>query len=371
MSEFDQYRPTEVSPPGETLEELLRERKLPQRRLAPLLGISAKHLNEIVKGKAQLTPQLALKLENVLGVPAGFWNNRERRYREDLARREESAALKDKLGWLKKVPFRRMAAMGWVEPASDKVEQLRLVLKFFGVADVGSLDQYLASQGTAFRHSPAFKSDQGALAAWLRQGELLGQAIRTAPFRKTVFETTLAQLRCLTGKPLSVFLSEMTARCADAGVALVVVPEIKGTRVFGATRWLAPDKALIQISLRYRYNDNFWFSFFHEAGHIMLHGKKDFFLETGATTGDKELEADRFAARTLIPAADFAAFRRRADLSPRAVSAFARLVGVAPGIIVGRLHHEKLVHYSHLNELRLRLEWPVESVSPAPKAISG
>ncbi len=82
----NEYRPDRVSRPGETLAELRSERGLTHSELAAELGMSEQALDEIIEGKAPITPETATRLERVLGVPADFWSNLEREYRDDLAR---------------------------------------------------------------------------------------------------------------------------------------------------------------------------------------------------------------------------------------------------------------------------------------------
>jgi Zn-dependent peptidase ImmA (M78 family) len=139
-----------------------------------------------------------------------------------------------------------------------------------------------------------------------------------------------------------------------------MVPELSGSRACGATRWISPEKALIQLSLRYKTADHLWFTFFHECAHLLLHGKKLVFLEGASFDGrPEEEEANRWAANFLIPLADFKRFFDEADFTPSAIRAFASQVGVHPGIVVGRLQHEKLVEHSYGNALKLRLKWKV------------
>ena len=130
----NEFEPDFVSLPGETLQEVLDERKISQANLAERTGRPKKTINEIVQGKAAITPETALQLERVLGIPAGFWNNLERNYRENLARIEERDRLLSHVDWLDRVPCGPMIKKGWIKKCSDKVEQLREVLNFFGVA---------------------------------------------------------------------------------------------------------------------------------------------------------------------------------------------------------------------------------------------
>jgi Zn-dependent peptidase ImmA (M78 family) len=126
--------------------------------------------------------------------------------------------------------------------------------------------------------------------------------------------------------------------------------------VCGLTQWLTPEKAVLQLSLRYKTNDHFWFSFFHEAGHILKHGKKEKFVEDGGDHDAKEEEANRFAEDSLIPrdwASGLPTLRSREQ-----VEAFAEAVGIAPGIVLGRLQKMgQIEHRTSDNNLKQRLQW--------------
>jgi HTH-type transcriptional regulator / antitoxin HigA len=154
------------------------------------------------------------------------------------------------------------------------------------------------------------------------------------------------------------FVPALRALCASAGVAVVLVPGLPKTGLSGATRWLNPDKALIQLSLRYKSNDHLWFTFFHEAGHILLHGKKELFLEgRNGMDEKKEHEANVFARDRLIPPREFTDFVRQADFSQEAITRLAESIGIAPGIVVGRLQHEDWLPHSHCNALKIFYDW--------------
>jgi hypothetical protein len=290
----------------------------------------------------------------VLGTPASFWMERERLYREYLARKNENQRLKGYLGWLTKIPYRQMTKLGWLKFYEDKIEQLRESLIFFAVVSPEQWEEIWGRNlSIDFRKSQAFESDQGAITAWLRQGEIEASKINCADYNELKFRDVLQQIRLLTVKSIKVFQPQMIDLCAAAGVALVFVPELPKTRVHGATRWLGSQKALIQLSDRYKTNDHFWFSFFHEAGHIVLHGKRILFLE-GQDIQDKikEKEADIFAANLLINSRDWQIFIANNCLSKKAINQFAEQQGIHPGIIVGRLQHEQIISDQNCNDLK-------------------
>lgn len=355
----NQYTPDYVSPPGETLEEILEEREMSQAELALRMGRPRKTISEIINGHAAITPETALQLERVLGIPARFWNNLERNYREALARQEEQERLYKQVAWLDQIPVKDMINKKWILFYQDKVEQLREVLNFFGVASPERWQTVWGSAQVYFRKSLAFQSDKSAVAAWLCRGEIEAAQISCAIYNPSRFREVLQQVRALTIEPQEVFQFEMVRLCAGAGVAVVFVPELPKTRTSGATRWLKPDKALIQLSLRHKTDDHFWFSFFHEAGHILRHGKRSVFLEFKENQEDEEeKEANKFAADLLIPPAEWERFLASSQKRTKAgIRQLASEIGIAPGIVVGRLQHEEELLPSHCNDLKRRLEW--------------
>ena len=204
------------------------------------------------------------------------------------------------------------------------------------------------------------------MAAWLRQGEQQAQGLRCAPYEPRRFRRLLGEIRGLTSRPPDVFQLELVRLCAESGVAVVFVPELPKLRISGAARWISPRKALIQLSLRYKTNDHLWFSFFHEAGHVLLHGKRSVFIDDGKGSDGEEAEANTFAANLLVPPAIYGRLIATRPPSEPAVFQASKEAGVAPGIIVGRLQHDGLLRYDQMNHLKERFTWvPVKSEQAA------
>lgn len=337
--------PDWVSPPGETIIDILEERGWTQAELAHRTGFTTKHINLLIKGTASITEETALKLERVLGSTAGFWLTREAQYRESLARQAELEDLKPFVPWLKEIPVLDMARFGWIPEFSNKVRKVAVCLQFFGVANVEAWRTRYGTIGVAYRASDKLAKKQGAVAAWLRFGEIQAEQQSLPPFNKPNLLSLLPQLRALTlQSDPEVFLPQLKSLCAAVGITVVVAPAPKGCPVSGATRWVQPDRALVMLSLRYRSNDQFWFSFFHELGHLVLHGKKLVFLE-GLEKGlnaPEETEADRWSGEVLIPSESA---KRLAGIPKTAASikSLADEIGIAPGIVLGRLQHDGLV----------------------------
>lgn len=356
----NEYAPDYVSHPGETLEELLEERGITQAELAERTGRPRKTISEIISGKAAITPETAQQLELVLDVPARFWNNLQRDYEEAKARQQELKDLAEQTELLYQVPLRDMLDKKWIRHCEDKLEQVREVLRFFGVASFDRWQVVWGSRTAYFRKSQTLESDPGAIAAWLCRGEIEAAKIDCEPYNESKFRAALQQIRALTTEPQDVFQPEIVRLCAAAGVAVVLVPELSKTRTSGATQWLRPDKALIQLSLRYKTDDHFWFTFFHEAGHIIHHPKRTVFLEfQEKPDSQEEKEANTFAANILIPPDELKRFLASTKrLSKATIEQFAAQIGIAPGIVVGRLqHHEGVLPPDHCNGLKRKLKW--------------
>jgi addiction module HigA family antidote len=351
-------------PPGETLIEVLERVGMSQSDLARRMNRPIKTVNEIVNGKASITAATALQLERVVGVPASFWNNLEKGYREDLVRNEERLALTRQVSWLKQFPLKDMFKLGApLRQNHDPTEQLEELLRFFRVSSPAAWERQLATHGALFRQSAIFAAHPPAVDAWIRWAEIEAEQIECKAFNATHFVQALSQIRLLTREDPGVFVPRTQALCADAGVAVVFIHELPKTRLSGATKWLSSTKAMIALSLYGKSNDRLWFSFFHEAGHIVLHGKRDGFLDTDRRSQNplvkdpKEEQANRFAADFLIPPSQFQLIASTHRNNSAAIERFAKSIGIAPGIVVGRLQHEGKLPRNYCNELKQPLDW--------------
>ena len=350
-------------PPGEVLREELEARGMTQKELAARLNKPAQAVNEIIKAKKAITPDTAIGLGTVLGIEAQFWTNLETDYRMTLARNREQQALVDNLQWLDEYPISDMVKRGWMDTERDKPSRLKALMSFLGLADAEPLTY---QQAVGFRITDAAQRNVslGALAAWLRKGELEAQEATTAEYDEHAFGQALGQIRGMTSQPPEEFLPAMSALCAGAGVAFCVIPELPKIGANGVTRWVTDRKALIQMSIRNKWADIFWFTFFHEACHLLRHRTQQRIVIDGLVTdpdmAEIEEEANRFAADFLIAPDKWRAFRDNDYFTATTVSDFAESIGIAPFVVVGRLQREKRLPYNQLAELKPRYQWAAE-----------
>lgn len=359
------FCPDWVSQPGETIVDLIEEKNWNQKELAERLGCSEKHLSQLVKGKVSLTEDIALKLELVLGSTASFWLNREAKYQEHLARIESQQLYEneDSLNWLNNFPLKELQKIGVLLKGrltgKLKPKLVECLLHFFGVASPEQWKHHYGAMEFTFRRTRESQSDIGAISAWLRLGEIEAEKLDVPKYNAKKFKKALVRIRELTVQSPEVFQHKMHHLCHEAGVMLVLVPGIPKAHVSGVARWLNR-KPLIQLSLYGKMNDKFWFTFFHEAAHILLHadGKKEIFLDdlNGDCLNIEEEEANRWAGEFLIP--PVYDNDRLSELKNRSViNKFSKEIGIHPGIVVGRLQHDKIIELSWMNDLKAKFEW--------------
>jgi len=342
------YEPDYIVSPGEILEETLETCGIRKNDLAVRCGLSEKTISLILSGKAPVMPETAIQFKRVLGISASIWNNTEAKYQLYKATHGDREQLATYEKWLKGFPVKELVERDIIKRKSDTAEMVAQLLDFFRVGSVPAWCTKYANMQLSFRHSLSFQSKLESLAVWLREGELKAEHIHCAPFDKKKFYDALGEIRRLTRETLKTFAPRMIELCADAGVAVVFVKELPGTHLYGITRWLRPNKALIELSLRYKWEDHFWFTFYHESGHILLHGKKNVFIDdTEFTAYDEEEEqANKFAANRLISKREYLSFVADEVFNQESILAFAERLNIAPSIIVGRLQHDRKIPWA-------------------------
>jgi HTH-type transcriptional regulator/antitoxin HigA len=357
------FAPEWVSAPGDTIADLLEERDWTQAQLADRMGYTTKHISLLINGKAPITEETALKLERVLGSTASFWLNREANYRAQLATMEEQERLQKYVSWLEELPIKALMDQELIAKCriveKNKPDLVRQVLRYFGVASPDEWRSVYGGMQVAFRRTREEQSNVGAISAWIRCGEIEAEKIECPKFSKPRFQKAVQDIRTLTVLPPKEFEPKLKRLCWEAGVVLVMVPAIPRAHVSGMARWLNPHKALIQLSLYGKQNDRLWFTFFHEAAHILLHDKKDIFLDE-CNDGEKlkseqEEEADAWARDFLIPPEYSDGLKPLK--SKDAVQAFAQQLGIHPGIVVGRLQHDGIIKPSWMNGLKVNFKF--------------
>ena len=339
-----------ATPPGATIKEQLNDRGMSQKEFAARMDMSEKHISNLINGDVLLTPETAVRLEMVLGVPAKFWNNLEAIYREKLIKAKAENAMDADIEMAKQFPYSEMAKFGWVLETRDAKERVVYLRKFFEVVELSLLRNDKITRIACRRLAITEKSDL-ALMAWAQEAKIKARDIKTAPINIKGLIAAMPEIRKMTMLKPKDFCPQIKNCLADCGIALVFLPHLKGSFLQGAS-FMDGNKIVVGLTTRGKDADKFWFSLFHELAHIAL----GHVGQPGGTSEDDEKAADKWSSDTLITDEDFEAFRKDRDYSERSVIQFAKTQGIAPGIVVGRMQLEGLIKYSMLNNLKEKYE---------------
>ena len=354
----NQFRPDYAIHPGEYLEEVLEARGVHKNEFALRCGLTAKTVSQIVNRRVAFSPEAAIQFEKVLGISADIWMGLLSAYQLHETRRREIHELNDAREWAKQFPLRDLRKRGILKSTRISAECVRELLEFFGVSSPASWERVYGGKSIAYRKSPTVPGSFYAVATWLRIAETRAEERDTQPFDPGRLRDSLPTMRSLTARPPDEFGPEIVRLCAAAGVALVCVPEVAGARISGAAEWLSSNRAMVALSLRHKTDDHFWFTVFHEIGHVILHGKKRIFIDDDDEKADsqEESQANEFARRVLIPKQEYERLISRGPLYADDIEEFADRIRIAPGIVAGMLQHDGLIEYSWHNKLKRRLE---------------
>lgn len=354
------FQPDWFSKPGDTLLTLMEQRELSSEVLAQKLGCAETVIRGLLAGRVAIDSRIAAALSEHVGGTSKFWRMRQENYARSLSLAAEVIPKQAGEDWVKKFPRADMARNGWIKKARAREELMEAYLAYFGVNNPAEWEERYTDflKGTAFRTSMAYQSKIGPLSAWLRQGEIEAARIQCDAWSPKGLRARLPELRVLCkAKSPSYFLPRIRQICSEVGVAVVFVRAPSGCTASGATRFVSNNKAMIVLSFRHLSDDHFWFTFFHETAHLLLHNEGRTFIEGDdyAANGMEE-EANEFAERVLLPE------DRRDELkdlrpSRGSIIRFAYSAGVSPGVVVGQMQHYGLIKQSHMNYLKRRFTW--------------
>lgn len=219
-----------------------------------------------------------------------------------------------------------------------KIVNLR---RFFGVSNLN----YIPKVNCAFRKANLVKENKFALAAWIRIAEIQAQEIKTDKFNKKKLIDSLDNIRSLTMSKPEVFFAKLRELLSSCGIALVVANHLTGTGVHGVTFLNNKrNKIIIQLSVRRKYADTFWFTLFHELSHIISDDTEKFsYIDCDE---EEERRMDNLATNILIPEERYRDFvSKRNYYSFINIEKFSEEIGIHPCIIIGRLQHDGYISY--------------------------
>lgn len=306
MAQKKKFKAVYAFHPGVTLREKLEEMGMGVKEFAVRTSKPEKTINAVLTGDSSLTPDMAVAFEQITLIPAHMWLNLQRNYDEYVARQKRESIFTDEatISWAKSFPYSIMAKLGWVPATRNISEKAVFLLAFFKITTPNAWENLFLNQAlkSEFRLSLSGTKDPHSISAWLRRGEILAEKMETKNvYSAELLKRIIPQMVKLAHSQPGDFAVQLSELCSEVGVKLIYISHIPHAPVNGCARWI-DDVPCIQMTDRQKRNDVFWFSFFHEIGHVLLHGKKDVFLEDKEYLNlqkEKEMEADRFASEVL------------------------------------------------------------------------
>ena len=293
------YQPKRINHPGSVLAEKLQELKLGSKEFAVRTGKPEKTISAILNEKSSITADMAILFELTTGIPSNYWLKHQMAYDICTAEQKRARLHADQVKWISHFPIEELNDLRYLSNKKTKIEQLFELLSFFGFSDVKAWENYYLKQKLKVNFSISLLDypNPYLIATWLRIGELQAQDYLKIPYAVRQFKSTL---QSIADKKSEISFIQLQQLCTQAGVNLVHTLPIKNLDIKGATRWIY-NCPLIQIAVEFN-SYYFWPTFFHEAAHILLHGKKEIFLEhlnNSLMNCKKEQEADELAKRYL------------------------------------------------------------------------
>jgi addiction module HigA family antidote len=350
MKPANQYLPDIVFHPATTLNEKLKEMGMSRKEFAVRTGKPEKTIIAVLKEESSLTPEMAVLFEKVTQIPAKFWINKQARYNEYIARKKHQEAITEAIDWAKQFPYAEMAKLNWVISTRNAMEKTINLLNYFGVASHIAWEKlYLETELKVAAYTSLKQSHQPhAISSWLRQGEIQAKKIDAPDYDAKLLKHNIPTMRRLMVEQPANFFSQLQDLCLEAGVVLLFTPKLPKVPLSGSTRWIN-NTPLIQLTARYKKNDSFWFTFFHELGHIILHGKKYISLENVDFVGadpEKEEEAHQFAIGHTFTREQEKEVLENDTITEQDIIDYAKKFDTHPAMIIGRLQHDGYIHYS-------------------------
>lgn len=355
----EDFTPDWFSKPGDSLRALMQRRGVRAQEVADRLPGGMAALRGLLDGSRPIRSAEAGQLADTLGGTTAFWLKRQSNYDGALERAVDRAFTTEADDWLL-IPIPGPRPRGRMTEDTRRAE-VRRRLAFFNVGTIAAWETRYGRirSETLFRTSHAFTSDDGAVLMWLREGELEADMVSTRPLHVDNLLDRMEAIRklSLVRRP-ELFLPKLKSLCAEAGVAVVLQRAPQGCRASGASRMVASDKAMIMLSFRGLSDDRFWFTVFHELGHVVLHRAQTFVdTDIDAEAQDEtEREANEFASRCIIPERREDEFERL-HATKDAVVRFSVSAGVAPGLTVGQMQHRRMIRPDQMNYLKRHWRW--------------
>lgn len=357
MSNIMNYRDIMAFHPGYYVAEIIEDMGVTQAEFAVRMGTTSKTLSQLVNGQANISNDLAQKLSTMLGTSIDFWLNLQSAFDEKVIEINKAKTMDEQAEIVRVIDYSYFVKYLKLPAVKSIQEKIANLCSFFKVADLRILRQndFLVN----FRTGIATVEEKNIInsRAWLQTALNVAARMETAPFNADKLKAYIPEIRDMTLQDPEMFLPRLREIFADCGVAFVLLPYLKNSGINGAVKWLNQDRVVLAMNDRRVNADTFWFSLFHEIKHVLQQKTKTVFVSSNKQEMreiDEKLEeeADLFAQNTLIPIKEYRLFAPSKYTSDAEIIAFAKKIGIHPGIVAGRMQHDNIIAPNRCSSLK-------------------
>jgi len=345
--------------PGETLKEILEDRNMSQRELSIRTGVKEAHISKLVNCLKPISVSFAKKLEYALGIDASFWVNLQANYEKEVADFEEiNMILKEELEILQKLKniTEYIQQIGLLK---QEEQEPMLVIKLRKILNVSSLTAIPEiSQAGAYRLAVADNVDPYILFTWLRICDLIANNQQVnQELDNDKLRTKLSLIRELTfEEDIESIHMKLKDYFAECGIKFAIVKHFTGAPVQGVIKRNNDGTLSLIMTVRRKFADVFWFTLFHEIGHILNEDIEDKLIDYEFVRNDVENRADEFAANALINSDLYNSFVKSGDFSLMRINQFCAEQNIPSFILIGRLQKDEYLKYHEYSREKIRYE---------------
>lgn len=348
-----------IIPPGETIADVLEERGISQAELALRTGVTPAYVSNVISGKKGISAKFAFALEYALGVSKSFWLNLQANYDAELLEADEDLTITDEERIARdnlKDVVKYLREIGNLPACEKKDASILSLRRFFQISNIANLKDIVPAG--EFRMSSR-AVDPYVLGAWVRMCQISAdsRSVETR-FEKENVDQLISEIKSVMLDQDADLQNVLRKIMLHYGIDLSIVKNFKGAPVQGYIASKRDGSYQMVLTIRGAYADIFWFSLFHEIGHLVNGdvGKAAKFID-GGSDEQKEAAADLFAGNKLLDPEAYKQFVSNDDFGIEAIKHFANEQNVMPYIVIGRLQKEKFLDYSFFSNYKLRYKW--------------
>ncbi len=335
--------------PGYYIKEYIEEMGYTQEDFAKRLDTTPKNISLLIRGEQKLSVDIAIKLSRLIGTSVKYWLNLQAEYDSLTSAIDSNKEFEKEKELFKMIDYNYFKKYFKLPDLPRRIdEQIKEVRKYLGVSTLCVFEKV--------DYNARFRSSSGVNESNIIKANIMVQIATNLSLKKNEmpkynkkkFVDTIDYILTLTNK--QGFYKEMKKALYDSGVDLIVLPNMPGSKINGATK-IINDHVLLMVDDRLKTLDSFWFTLFHEIGHII---NGDYGISFENDSSESEEKANKYAEDMLIDHDEYLNFISKKNYSCESIIEFANKINRSPGIIVGRLQNDQKVSRDNwtLNQLK-------------------